>query len=92
MGLARFAGRAPIPAASPQGVSWGQAPALQSPLPTPLDSGPVSGYGACFRGNDELRGRNDEGTPRLTDERLLEQSIPDRSPGNAFVPMKRRRI
>ena len=29
-------------------LSWGQAPALHSPLPTPLDSGPVSRYGACF--------------------------------------------
>ena len=25
--------------------SGGQAPALHSPIPTPLDSGPVSGYG-----------------------------------------------
>ena len=32
--------------------SWGQAPALHPPLPTPLDSG--------FRRNDELRGRTDE--------------------------------
>ena len=42
-------------------LSWGQAPALQAPLPTPLDSG--------FRRNDELKGRNDEGMPRMTNER-----------------------
>ena len=58
-------------------LSWGQAPALQAPLPTPLDSG--------FRRNDELKGRNDEGMPRMTNERQLERSIPDRSPGHAFI-------
>ena len=50
-----------------------------SPRPHPLDSG--------FRRNDELKGRNDEGMPRMTNERQLERSIPDRSPGHAFVPM-----
>ena len=29
--------------------------------------------------------RNDEGMPRMTNERLLERSIPDRSPGHAFT-------
>ena len=29
-------------------LGGGQAPALHSPLPTPLDSRPVCGYGACF--------------------------------------------
>ena len=47
------------------------------PLPSPLDSG--------FRRSDELRGRNDQGMPRVTNERLLEQAIPDRSPGHAFI-------
>ncbi len=60
-------------------LSWGQAPALHSPLPTPLDSG--------LRRNDDLGGRNDEGMPRMTGERLPERSIPDRSPGHAFVPI-----
>ena len=47
-----------------------------SPSP-PLDSG--------IRRNDELRGRNDEGMPRMANERLPERSIPDRSPGHAFI-------
>ncbi len=42
---------------------------------------PGSESGTCFRTNDELRGRNDEGVPRIIDERLLELSI--------FVPMTR---
>ena len=42
---------------------------------------PGSESGTCFRTNDELRGRNDEGVPRMIDERLLELSI--------FVPMTR---
>ena len=32
-------------------------------------------------------GRIDEGMPRMANERLPERSIPDRSPGHAFVPM-----
>ena len=47
----------PLPCPDPCG---GQAPALQSPLRTPLDSG--------FR-------RNDKGMPRMTNERLLERSV-----------------
>ena len=43
----------------------------------PLDSG--------FRRSDELRGRNDQGMPRVTNERLLERAIPVRSPGDAFI-------
>ena len=42
---------------------------------------------AHFRTNDESRGRNEEGMPRMTNERLLERAIPDRSPGLAFLPM-----
>ena len=34
---------------------WGRAPALWAPFPTPLDSGPVSGYGACFHSNRPCR-------------------------------------
>ncbi len=60
--------------------------AVVLPSPSPLDSGPVSGTGQAFdRRNDELRGRNDEGMPRMTNERLLERSIPDPSPGHAFI-------
>ena len=40
-----------------------------------MNSGPVSGYGACVRRNDELRDRNDQGMSRMTNERLLERSI-----------------
>ncbi len=40
-----------------------------------------------LRGNDGLRGRSDEGMSRMTKERLLERSIPDRSLGHAFVPI-----
>ena len=47
------------------------------PLPTPLDS--------SFRWNDEMGGRNDQGMSRMTNERLPERSIPDRSPGHAFI-------
>ena len=47
------------------------------PSPPPLDSG--------FRRSDELRGRNDQGMPRVTNERLLERAIPDRSPGHALI-------
>ena len=32
-----------------------------------------------------MGGRNDEGMPRMANERLPERSIPDRSPGHAFV-------
>ena len=35
--------------------------------------------------NDELGGRNDEGMSRMTNERLPERSIPDRSTGHAFI-------
>ena len=45
--------------------------------PSPLDS--------SFRWNDESRGRNDEGIPRMTNEMLPERSIPDRSQGHAFI-------
>ena len=45
------------------------------------------GVDSRLRGNDELRGRSDEGMSRMTKERLLERSIPDRSPGHAFVPI-----
>ena len=45
--------------------------------PSPLDS--------RFRENDEAMGRNDEGIPRMTNEMLPERSIPDRSPGRAFI-------
>ena len=37
------------------------------------------------RENDELRGRSDQGMSRMINERLLEPSIPDRSPGHAFI-------
>ena len=47
--------------------------------PSPPDSG--------LRRNDEVGGRIDEGMPRMTNERLLERSIPDRSPGHAFIPI-----
>ena len=46
-------------------------------FPSPLDSG--------FRRSDELRGRNDQAMPRVTNERLLERAIPVRSPGDAFI-------
>ena len=45
--------------------------------PSPLDSG--------LRRNDEMGGRNDELMSRMTNERLLERSIPDRSPGHVFI-------
>ena len=32
-----------------------------------------------------MGGRIGEGMPRMTNERLLMQSIPDRSPGHAFI-------
>ena len=51
------------------------------PSPSPLDSG--------LRRNDELRGRNDQGMSRMSNERLLERSIPDRSPGHAFIAIAR---
>ena len=35
----------------------------------------------------QVTGEYDEGTPRATDERLLELSIPYRGTGHAFVPM-----
>ena len=47
------------PARLPHGPGWGQAPALQPPLPTPLDSG--------FRRNDEWEGiPTDAGMTRPT--------------------------
>ena len=56
--------------------------AVVLPSPSPLDSGPrIESTGQAF---DR---RNDEGMPRMTNERLLERSIPDRSPGHAFVPI-----
>ena len=33
-----------------------------------------------------MRGRIDEGMPRMANERLPQRSIPDRSPGHAFMP------
>ena len=36
-----------------------------------------------------MGGRRDEGMPRMTNERLPERSIPDRSPGHAFIAMTR---
>ncbi len=36
-----------------------------------------------------MGGRIGEGTPRMANERLLEQSIPDRSPGHTFVAIAR---
>ncbi len=45
--------------------------------PSPLDSG--------LRRNDEMGGRNDELMSRMTNERLLERSIPNRSPGHVFI-------
>ena len=38
-----------------------------------------------FQSNDEVGGRNDEEMPRMANERLLERSVPDRSPGHAFI-------
>ena len=55
---------------------WGQGPALQSPLPTnerPSGFRPRIGV----RGMLLIAG--------MTNERLLERSIPDRSPGHAFI-------
>ena len=37
-----------------------------------------------------MGGRIDEGMPRMANERLPERSIPDRSPGHAFVRMTKR--
>ena len=48
------------------GVSW-DGGRVGVPLALPLDSG--------FRRNDEWRGRNDEGTLRMSSERLIEVSI-----------------
>ena len=47
------------------------------PLPTPPG----------FRPSPEWRmgGRIDEGMPRMANERPPERSIPDRSPGHAFI-------
>ena len=66
------------------GILWdagslaGDKPArYRPPLPTPLDSG--------LRRNDELGGRIDEGMPRMANGWLPERSIPDRSPGRAFI-------
>ena len=49
--------------------------------------GTIEAASRHFRTNDEWRGRNDEGTPRMSSEKLIELSIPCRSPGHAFVPM-----
>ncbi len=54
--------RSPVP--HPRMKSWGQAPALWD-SPHPLDSGPVSGYGACFCRSDESGGRIDQMAGRL---------------------------
>ena len=58
-------------------------------LASPHPSGflpPYRSTGHAFdRRNGEMRGRNDEWMPRMTNERLLERSIPDRSPGHAFI-------
>ncbi len=51
----------------------------RSCLSPPLDS--------RFRENDEVGGRNDGRDAANDDERLLGRSIPDRSPGHAFVPI-----
>ena len=61
-------------------LGGGQAPALRSPLPTPLDSGPRIGV----RGMLLIAGMTSRGAG-MTNERLLERSIPDRSPGHAFI-------
>ncbi len=53
-------------------------------LTTPLDSGLRRNDEVGGR-VDEVGGRIDEGMPRMTNERLREQSIPDRSPGHAFI-------
>ena len=45
-------------------LGWGQAPALWD-SPHTLDSGPVSGYGACFCRSDESGGRIDQMAGRL---------------------------
>ena len=50
-----------------------------------MSGGSLFRIGARDMSNDELRGRNDQGMSRMTNERLLERSIPDRSPGHAFV-------
>ena len=76
----------------------GQAPALHflNPLSAislqfgrfrPWSAGIEVDWRAHFGTNDESRGRNDEGVPRMTNERLMEQSIPDRGPGHAFIAM-----
>ena len=46
----------------------------------------INNWRARFRTNDELRGRNDEVKPRISNEGLLERSIPYRRNGHALVP------
>ena len=67
----------------------GTSPSATLPLSPPLwIPAPYRGTGHAFdRRNDESRGRNDQGMSRMTNERLLERSIPDRSPGHAFMAM-----
>ena len=61
-------------------LGWGRAPALHFPPPHPFwIPAPYRGTGHAF---DR---RNDEGMPRMANERLPERSIPDRSPGHAFI-------
>ena len=56
----------------------GTSPSATVPSPPPLwIPAPYRGTGPAF---DR---RNDEGMPRMTNERLLERS--DRSPGHAFI-------
>ena len=56
----------------------GDKPQRYNPLSPPLlDSG--------LRRNDEWGAGIDEGMPRMANERLPERSIPDRSPGHAFI-------
>ena len=50
------------------------------PLPTPLDSG--------LRRNDEWGAGLTKWGAGVANERPPEQSIPDRGPGHAFVPME----
>ena len=56
---------------------WESSSVIATTHTSPLDS--------RFRGNDDLGGRNDEGMPRMANEWLPERSIPDRSPGHAFI-------
>ena len=59
----------------------GGLPHSSPPLWIPAFAGTTK-WGA---GLTKWMGRIDEGMPRMTNERLWEQSIPDRSPGHAFI-------